>query len=114
MKATAVLSMSSRIPESTANSPNARIPSLDGWRAIAVFSVIAYHDQVHHIGILSNSLWHEYGRLGVDLFFAISGMLICTRLLEEEAALGQISLKGFYIRRFFRILPPAFAYLALM
>jgi peptidoglycan/LPS O-acetylase OafA/YrhL len=90
------------------------IPTLDGWRAIAVFSVIAYHDQVHHFGILSDGLWHDYGMLGVDLFFAISGILICTRLLEEEATSGQISIKGFYIRRFFRILPPAFTYLAVV
>jgi peptidoglycan/LPS O-acetylase OafA/YrhL len=47
----------------------------------------------------------------VDLFFAISGLLICSRLLDEERLTRAISLRGFYIRRFFRILPAAFLYL---
>ena len=87
------------------------LPSLDGWRAIAILSVICYHDRVHQFWIFSTSLIHQYGDLGVDLFFAISGVLICSRLLEEERVTGGISLKGFYIRRFFRICPPAWLYL---
>lgn len=51
------------------------------------------------------------GPNGVSLFFAISGFLICSRLLEEDRAFGQISLRGFYIRRACRILPPAMFYL---
>jgi peptidoglycan/LPS O-acetylase OafA/YrhL len=47
----------------------------------------------------------------VALFFAISGFLICSRLLEEWRAKGTISLRAFYIRRAFRILPPALWYL---
>jgi peptidoglycan/LPS O-acetylase OafA/YrhL len=87
------------------------LPSLDGWRAIAILSVICYHDRVHQFWLFSTSLIHQYGDLGVDLFFAISGVLICSRLLEEERVKGGISLKGFYIRRFFRICPPAWLYL---
>src|SRR6202012_4015158 len=45
------------------------------------------------------------------LFFAISGLLICSRLLEEESKAGHISVSAFYIRRFFRILPAAAFYL---
>ncbi len=90
------------------------IPTLDGWRAIAVFAVIACHDRLHRIGPISDSILRSYGYLGVDLFFAISGILICTRLLEEEDAHGKISLRGFYIRRFFRIVPPAFAFLIVL
>ncbi len=52
-----------------------------------------------------------FGEVGVELFFAISGLLICSRLLEEESRFGQIRLKGFYLRRLFRILPPALLYL---
>lgn len=52
------------------------------------------------------------GAKGVDLFFAISGFLICSRLLEEHQATGLISLKGFYIRRFLRILPAYWLLLA--
>ena len=51
------------------------------------------------------------GPNGVSLFFAISGFLICSRLLEEDRACGRISLRGFYIRRGCRILPPALFYL---
>ena len=53
-----------------------------------------------------------WGALGVDLFFALSGILICTRLLDEERLHGSISIKGFYLRRVFRIFPAAYLYLA--
>jgi len=48
------------------------------------------------------------------LFLGVSGLLICGRLLYENEKTGGISLGSFYIRRVFRILPPAFAYLALV
>jgi peptidoglycan/LPS O-acetylase OafA/YrhL len=54
----------------------------------------------------------SHGNIGVDVFFAISGFLICGLLLEEFARTGDISLRGFYIRRCFRILPPYYATLA--
>jgi peptidoglycan/LPS O-acetylase OafA/YrhL len=89
------------------------LPTLDGWRAIAIVMVIVSHGQssfflrpeVHKVA--------PYGRLGVDIFFAISGLLICSRLLDE---LGQshISLRAFYIRRIFRILPPYLFYLGVL
>lgn len=90
------------------------IPTLDGWRAIAVFAVISYHDRVYSIGGFSNAAIHSWGILGVDLFFAISGLLICSRLLDEEESNRRISLKDFYIRRFCRIMPPAFLFLAVL
>jgi peptidoglycan/LPS O-acetylase OafA/YrhL len=49
--------------------------------------------------------------MGVDIFFAISGLLITERLLNEYRTGGQIDLRAFYIRRAFRILPPALLYL---
>lgn len=51
------------------------------------------------------------GANGVELFFAISGLLICSRLLDEEHANGNISLRNFYLRRLFRIQPAAVVYL---
>jgi peptidoglycan/LPS O-acetylase OafA/YrhL len=87
------------------------LPSLDGLRALAILSVIAFHDQVRELGPISNNWVHRFGYLGVDLFFAISGVLICSRLLEEERSTGYISLRGFYIRRFFRIFPAAWLFL---
>jgi len=45
------------------------------------------------------------GALGVTMFFGISGFLITTLLLREEDREGRVSLKNFYIRRMFRIVP---------
>jgi peptidoglycan/LPS O-acetylase OafA/YrhL len=56
----------------------------------------------------------KLGALGVNLFFAISGYLICTLLLRESEKTGTISLSKFYIRRFFRIIPPAASYLCVV
>ena len=91
-----------------------RIPTLDGWRALAICAVIAYHDRLHSWGRVSDSLLHDWGSLGVDLFFGISGLLICSRLLVEEKTTGGISLVGFYKRRVYRILPAMLVFLAMV
>lgn len=68
-------------------------------------------------GRFADSTWYsvsQHGVFGVDLFFGISGLLICGRLLDENEKTGEISLGSFYVRRVFRILPPAFAYLAIV
>ena len=52
------------------------------------------------------------GNFGVRTFFVISGFLITTLLLEEVTSNGAISLKNFYLRRFFRIFPAFYAYVA--
>lgn len=95
------------------------LPTLDGWRAIAISLVILSHALTgesarNGSGRLINLLTFRLGTFGVMLFFAISGYLICTRLLVEEEIYGSISLRSFYIRRIFRILPAAYAYLAIV
>jgi peptidoglycan/LPS O-acetylase OafA/YrhL len=94
--------------------PSTYIPTLDGWRALSIGLVIMHHSQIQSnvpiLGPLLQSLAH-FGEVGVEFFFAISGLLICTKLLEEESRIGQISVRGFYVRRFFRILPAAIFYL---
>ena len=72
------------------------IPALDGFRAIAIILVMLAH---------ANFQLGSNGILGVDLFFALSGFLITTLLLEENEVYGKISLTGFYIRRTFRLFP---------
>lgn len=45
------------------------------------------------------------GRIGVDLFFTLSGYLITTLLLREHAKTGEISIWRFYMRRVLRLYP---------
>jgi peptidoglycan/LPS O-acetylase OafA/YrhL len=45
------------------------------------------------------------GRIGVDLFFVLSGFLITSILLQEQRNTGSISLKNFYMRRVLRLYP---------
>ena len=66
---------------------------IDGLRAVAVFAVVFFH-----LGFF------EYGYLGVDIFFVISGYLISTKIISET----NFDIKAFYKRRVKRILPLAF------
>jgi peptidoglycan/LPS O-acetylase OafA/YrhL len=88
-------------------------PTLDGWRAVSVIGVIMFHGRVGFFTEygLGNKIAVR-GSLGVPIFFAISGFLITSLLLEELAQTGNISLRRFYIRRCFRILPAYYAALA--
>lgn len=86
--------------------------TLDGWRAVAILAVLVDHVATYEFSSHSTLLsFTRVGANGVSLFFAISGFLICSRLLEEQAMFGRISLKGFYLRRACRILPAAMTYL---
>ena len=53
------------------------------------------------------------GNRGVSVFFVISGFLITSLLLKEEVT-GRISIRDFYVRRVFRILPPFWVFLAVV
>lgn len=89
------------------------LPTLDGWRAVAIVCVVLAHDRVWHAGRASTDWFHYAGGMrAVELFFALSGLLICTRLLEEERLRGNIHVRGFYLRRICRIQPPAWLFLA--
>lgn len=87
------------------------LPTLDGWRAIAILWVLLGHSPLWRWGIISNGWLRWTDSRGVQLFFALSGFLICTRLLREEKRFGSISLRSFYTRRLFRIQPAALTYL---
>src|SRR5262245_15014570 len=45
------------------------------------------------------------GRLGVDIYFVLSGYLISSILMREALAHGTISLANFYMRRVLRLAP---------
>jgi peptidoglycan/LPS O-acetylase OafA/YrhL len=51
------------------------------------------------------------GTTGVQIFFCISGYVICSGMMRESKKFGSVSLRGFYRRRAYRILPPLFVYI---
>src|SRR4051794_6018874 len=94
--------------------PNTHMTQLDGLRALAVLAVIAHHT-------LPEALceYLELGRVGVRLFFVLSGFLITGILLrardQAEGEGGSIArvIGAFYARRFLRIFPLYYAILFL-
>jgi peptidoglycan/LPS O-acetylase OafA/YrhL len=73
-------------------------PDIEGFRAIAVVLVIAFHAGVPLI---------TGGYVGVDVFFVISGFLITGLLVDELQRTGTLSFRSFYARRIRRLLPMA-------
>jgi peptidoglycan/LPS O-acetylase OafA/YrhL len=72
---------------------------IDGLRALAVIPVVLYH-----IGVPG----FAGGFAGVDVFFVISGYLICG-MIDEDIRNESFSIGDFYKRRAIRILPALFA-----
>lgn len=69
---------------------------IDGLRAVAITTVVAFHAGLPGVG---------GGFVGVDVFFVISGFLITGILADELQRTGTISIAGFYARRVRRLLP---------
>ncbi len=85
-------------------------PNLNGLRFFAAFLVIIHHvEQFKYSFGLSNYFASPFiaiiGKLGVILFFVLSGFLITYLLLTEQEKTNTISIKKFYIRRILRIWP---------
>lgn len=74
-----------------------RVKEIDGLRAAAVIAVIVFH----FAGVTFPG-----GFIGVELFFVISGYVITSALVRELAENDRLKLRNFYLRRFFRIVPP--------
>jgi len=74
-----------------------RVESWDGWRGLAITLVLCGH--------FFDIKWLWEDRLGVDVFFVLSGMLMSRILFEKR-----LSLKDFYIRRLSRIFPVLLVY----
>jgi peptidoglycan/LPS O-acetylase OafA/YrhL len=92
-----------------------RVPSLDGLRAVSIALVTLSHllgTQGFPLGAQSLAAIGDLGYLGVRVFFVISGYLITNLLIAEHDRAGSISLRGFYVRRAYRILPAAYAMIA--
>jgi peptidoglycan/LPS O-acetylase OafA/YrhL len=87
----------------------AKIPALDHLRALAIILVFLFHyrlfahpDWIDTIG--------SFGWTGVDLFFVLSGYLISSQVFTQLQR-GRFSVREFFIKRAFRILP---AYLTVL
>jgi peptidoglycan/LPS O-acetylase OafA/YrhL len=73
-----------------------RAPGLDGVRALAVLTVIGFHE---------GASWLRGGFLGVDIFFVLSGFLITDLLVAAYDRTGRLNLADFWTRRARRLLP---------
>jgi len=88
-----------------------KIKEIDGLRAIAILMVVVWHYLGTSDGPQSVPWWiFIFGRIGVDLFFVLSGYLITSILLENRNSPRYFF--AFYGRRAFRILPVYGAVLA--
>ena len=89
-------------------------PGFNGVRFLAASSVVFHHiEQFKTIFGYTNTfiymnehpVIYQAGRLGVALFFVLSGFLITYLLLAEKLETGRINIGNFYIRRVLRIWP---------
>src|SRR5437879_13788258 len=97
----------------------ARMPELDAVRGIAILMVMVYHGLYWQVDLTAFPRWGRLlmtcawsGRLGVDLFFVLSGFLITGLLLDSRSRTDYYS--RFYVRRALRILPAYFAMLLVL
>ena len=88
-----------------AGTPVGHLDSLDGIRALAIGAVFPLH--------ADNHLFPD-GFLGVDVFFILSAYLVTSILLRERRGRGRVDYAAFYWRRFFRLAPALFLWLALI
>ena len=88
-----------------------RLRGLDTLRSLAIVAVMSFHLQ----GELPESFHAviRFGWMGVDLFFVLSGYLIGVQLLRPCTRGERPSLRDFYRRRAYRILPAYLVVLAL-
>ncbi len=98
--------------EETIETPT-RLHGLDHLRALAITLVFIYH----YGHMFPHPEWTyavgAFGWTGVDLFFLLSGYLISAQLFTPLAQGKKIAFKTFFLKRFFRIIPPYLVVVAL-
>ena len=86
-----------------------KFDSLQIFRGLAALGVVFHHAAkstnafVGQIPTWLNSIF-EYGFLGVDFFFVLSGFIIMSSHFDDEKSIA--ALKNYGVKRFVRIFPP--------
>jgi len=73
-----------------------KVAAIDGFRGLLVIGLLLYHHGMP---------WAQGAIFTVSSFFTLSGFLITALLLDERVRTGRISLRGFWVRRFRRLMP---------
>ena len=102
----------SSISHASAVATGTRMVGPDILRSLAILLVMLVHLPLNATPGLLVTV-REYGWLGVDIFFVLSGYLIGTQLFKEVMRTGAVDFKSFYLRRAFRIFPAFFVVLGL-
>jgi len=97
---------------------------VDLLRGLAIFFVLMNHVNMRLLGaevpytnglpkqLVSSLVWN--GQFGVQIFFAVSGFLITATTIRRWGTLSRLSLRGFYLMRFARIVPLLLLLLAVL
>jgi peptidoglycan/LPS O-acetylase OafA/YrhL len=88
----------------TARAPAAHLPGLDLLRAAAIVAVMLCHADSFDL-LSDGDVAGDYGWMGVDLFFALSGFLIAGQLLRPWTRGARPDYPRFFARRLFRTVP---------
>jgi peptidoglycan/LPS O-acetylase OafA/YrhL len=80
---------------------NEYFPALDGLRGIAALIVYVSHAGLQ--GLTPQFSFHEVGQLGVMVFFALSGFLMCERYAGLDISRSQV--RSFFVSRLSRVVP---------
>lgn len=91
-----------------------RINELTGLRCIAVGMVVIAHSAASMPKPLGSLVPSDFGDIGVQVFFVLSGFLITSLLKREYDKDRTINFWAFYRRRFLRITPAFYVFLSVV
>jgi peptidoglycan/LPS O-acetylase OafA/YrhL len=95
--------------------PRGHMPALDGVRGLAILMVLIVHfvGTIEPASTIEKIVKHlaDYGGMGVDLFFVLSGFLITGILVDSRTRPAYF--RNFYMRRVLRIFPLYYGVLVL-